>query len=130
MNTVSREEFSAALAALEEECIRNRRFRRRIEELLYHLDESNMPNVAERIRALRRDLLTFRLEEGAEEARETSLSASALKMTEKTEDAVYTLTATPRTLSMPALFAEARPLTAGMRPVYINEDGALTAVLV
>ncbi len=130
MSTVSREEFTAALAAFEEERRRSRRFRRLVEDLLDHLDESNMPTVAERIRALRGDLLSFRREEtDTGRIREASLSPSALTVKETEGDAVCSATLTARTLCIPAVFAGATDSTDGLRPVYIREDGSLTAVL-
>ena len=129
MSEVSREEFNAVVAALEEERARNRRHRRMIEDLLFHLDESNMPTVSERIRALRRDALAFCQKEG-DVTREASLTAAALTVTEKEGEDVCTATLTPRTLCIPAMRRDAVGAADGLYPIYIREDGTLTAVLV
>ncbi len=109
---------------LEAERVKSARLRRRLEDMLYNLDEENMPTVAARLRALTADTLAFRKGASA-----TRMTGEGLHLSRRDDEGEVTLTLTPDGIRAPAVFAAAGERTADMRALYVKEDGTVVAVL-
>ncbi len=128
MTTVSREEFDGLLLSMETERVKNARFRRDVTDILAHLGAENMPEIAARIAALQKDRILFHTGTADSPEEETAALRAAgllLEARDTAGDARAALTA--HGLEITRLYEEPAASAAGLRPVYVREDGRLVS---